>query len=63
MSKENAAEILRDKGYDVEVKGGVVTIYYNGELRSFTDKVHAILDEIGYNMSIGFIPGERGMNA
>lgn len=62
MSKDSAAAILRNKGYDAEVKSGVVTIYYSGELKLFANKVHVLLDEIGYNMSIGFIPGERGLN-
>lgn len=51
MSKDEAAEILNKRGYDAEVKSGVVIIYYTGQLEPYSKQVRTILKEIGYNMS------------
>lgn len=51
MSKDEATEILNNRGYDAEVKSGVVIIYYTGQLEPFSKQVHTVLKEIGYNMS------------
>lgn len=61
MSKDEVAEILRKRGYNTEVKSGVVTIYYSGELDPISEQVKAIFNEIGYNMSFALTANKAGV--
>lgn len=60
MSKEEVTEYLKKKGYDAEVKSGVVTVYYTSEIESVTEQMHTIFDEVGYDMSFALMPGKEG---
>lgn len=55
ISKEQAAGVLREEGYNIEVANSVVTLVLSGdELEGYTENFEKRLRDMGYDQSFGW---------
>ena len=53
MNKHEAEKILRDNGYETELRGGIVFVPYNKDEMDPFDSVRELLRTNGYEGSFG----------